>query len=193
MIDLSMTVCSLSHHVTLDDNFRKDLARWAEFVTAWNGASFFLQPHWSPAPDLTLYTDSSGTTGFGAYFQGNWFQGRWGKEDLPKSIQFKELYPIILAAHTWGNHWQCKKVLFLCDNEAVVACIRSGTSKCHVTLTYPILDLCKRHVSAKHLPGLQNGIADALSRFNMQAFRQLAPQAHAHPTPIPQKLPLGNI
>ena len=198
MIDLSMTVRSLSHHVTLDDNFRKDLAWWAEFVTPWNGASFFLQPHWSPAPDLTLYTDSSGTIGFGAYFQGNWFQGRWGKEDLPKSIQFKELYPIILAAHTWGNHWQCKKVLFLCDNEAVVACIRSGTSKCpHImSLLRTLFLICAKGnftVSAKHLPGLQNGIADALSRFNMQAFRQLAPQAHAHPTPIPQKLPLGNI
>ena len=40
-------------------------------------------------------------------------------------------------------------------------------------------------VTAKHVPGKENDIADALSRFNMQVFRQLAPQAPLHPVVIP--------
>ena len=36
-------------------------------------------------------------------------------------------------------------------------------------------------VMAKHVPGKTNSIADALSRFNMQAFFQLAPQARRTP------------
>ena len=198
MIDLSTTVRGLSQHIVLDTNFKRDLAWWSEYLTSWNGASFFLQPQWSLAPDLTLYTDSSGTIGFGAYFQGSWFQGHWDEEDAPKSIQYKELYPIVLAAHTWGAQWRRKKVLFLCDNQAVVACLRSGTAKCpHImSLLRALFLICARGsftVSARHVPGIENGIADALSRFNMQAFRCLAPQAHQHPTPIPQRLPSANI
>ena len=43
-------------------------------------------------------------------------------------------------------------------------------------------------VSAKHVPGKENGIADALSRFNMQVFLQLAPQAQRTPVVIPPEL-----
>ena len=44
------------------------------------------------------------------------------------------------------------------------------------------------NVTANHVPGKQNAIADALSRFNMQVFRQLAPQAHPTPITIPSSL-----
>ena len=43
-------------------------------------------------------------------------------------------------------------------------------------------------VTAKHVPGKYSAIADALSRFNMQVFRQLAPKARATPTSIPSAL-----
>ena len=40
-------------------------------------------------------------------------------------------------------------------------------------------------VMVKYVPGKQNAIADSLSHFNMQVFRQLAPQAHPTPIAIP--------
>ena len=43
-------------------------------------------------------------------------------------------------------------------------------------------------VSAAHLPGRSNGIADSLSRFRFQRFRRLAPQASLQPTPVPAQL-----
>ena len=46
--------------------------------------------------------------------------------------------------------------------------------------------------SAKHIPGISNTIADALSRFNMQAFRELVPDAEPHPT-TPTLPPSTNI
>lgn len=42
--------------------------------------------------------------------------------------------------------------------------------------------------SVKHVPGLHNEIADALSRFLWQEFWRLAPQANPQPTPLPQLL-----
>ena len=44
------------------------------------------------------------------------------------------------------------------------------------------------NISAKHVVGRKNGIADALSRFNLQVFLQLAPQAHTTPVVIPAEL-----
>jgi hypothetical protein len=40
-------------------------------------------------------------------------------------------------------------------------------------------------VTARHVPGKENAIADPLSRFNMQVFRQMAPQARLTPVNTP--------
>ena len=42
--------------------------------------------------------------------------------------------------------------------------------------------------SARHVPGVNNQIADALSRFRWQDLRQLVPDAQPHPTWIPPEL-----
>ena len=38
---------------------------------------------------------------------------------------------------------------------------------------------------AKHIAGVNNILADALSRLQVQAFKQMAPQMDSSPTPIP--------
>ena len=44
------------------------------------------------------------------------------------------------------------------------------------------------NISAEHIPGMQNSVADSISRFHMQVFQELAPQADLLPTPIPSSL-----
>ena len=129
MIDLSASLSSLDSTVTLTDSFSKDIVWWHSFIESWNGRSFFMSPKWLPNTALQLYTDSAGSVGYGAYFQGHWFNGKWCTGDMSKSIQWKELYPIVLAAATWGQLWTRKRILFLCDNEAVVHSLTSGTSR----------------------------------------------------------------
>ena len=43
-------------------------------------------------------------------------------------------------------------------------------------------------ITAKHVPGKDKCTADALSRYNMQVFRQLAFHAHLTPVVVPQSL-----
>lgn len=194
MIDLASSQPTLTSTLTLGDNFRKDLMWWRAFAQQWNGRSFFLSPKWIPSTSLQLFTDSSGTIGYGAYYQDHWFQGKWKHGEFNQSIQWKELYPIVLAAATWGHHWSSKRILFLSDNQAVVSILQSGTSRSpEIMSLVRCLHLCaaKHNFShtAKHVPGVSNSIADALSRFNMQVFRQLAPEADLLPT-TPACLPL---
>ena len=76
-----------------------------------------LQADWVQASDLQLYTDASGTLGYGAYYNKAWI---YGSMQLERSIQWKELYAVVVAVATWGHQWQTKKILVHCDNQAIV-------------------------------------------------------------------------
>jgi len=90
------------------------------------------------------------------------------------SIQWKGLYPIVLVAIVWGGHWSTKENPFLCDNQAVVSSIQL---KWHISLqTYddpslqplPAGSQTYFTVSVRHVPGVQNSIANFLSCFHTQ-------------------------
>lgn len=193
LIDLSTTVGPLHHHVTLTAASRADLLWWRTFLSSWNGRSLFLEPWWTPSPDMELFTDASSTVGYGAFFDNLWFAGTWDADLRGEDIAVQELYVIVLAVNTWGHRWPRRRVLFHCDNEAVVAVVRSGTSRSKrlMDLLRCLFFVCAKHhcsVSAVHIDGPSNAIADSLSRGQMDRFRQLAPCAALAPSPI-QPLP----
>ena len=85
-------------------------------------------PH-SHLPQLDMSPDASGSWGCGAWRQSHWLQVQWGPQSQSLSITEKELVPIILACDLWGRAWQGRRVRCHCDNQVVVACLRSRTSK----------------------------------------------------------------
>ena len=198
MINLTRGVPSRFHHVRLNKEFFRDLSMWRVFLTSWNGRSFFLDSFLTAAPDLELYTDAAGTVGFGGYFNGKWFQGRWPHHLLINkstgiSIEWQELFPIVIACALWHPHFSGKRLQFWCDNKSVVAIINSGHSKAPrvMDLVRFLVLISMKHnflVRARHVPGVSNAIADALSRFQVQRFRELAPQADQTPCTIPPSL-----
>ena len=107
----------------------------------------------------------------------------------PLSIAYKELFPLVVAAHLWGHLWVSKRVEFCSDNMAVVSGLRSGTSRdpnmvllCHLSLIAARQSFV---FTACHTAGRDNSIADSLSRFDFQCFRHLAPHAAPGATPTP--------
>jgi len=201
MIALTRGVKLPRHHIRLTAGFKKDLTVWETFVKNWNGKSFFLKEDWESRDSVEIYTDASGTEGFGGFWKGQWFNGQWpeqykltsGKAGL--SIEWQELYPIRVACVIWGTHFQNKRVTVWCDNESVVAIINTMKSK-----VPEIMDLIRPIVAqsleqnfvlkAVHLSSEENSIADALSRFQMDKFRQLAPKAAPVSCSIPASLML---
>lgn len=194
MINLTCGITRPHHHIKLNSAFHKDLAVWSLFLKHWNGSSMFLQPHLSPPPDLQFFTDASGSIGYGAFYDNAWFQGRWKPEQtlnsfLGISIAWQEMFPVYLACKAWGHLWSTKRVLVWSDNQSVVAILNSKTSK-----NSRIMALVRRIVveslvhnftiTAQHVPGYKNSIADALSRFQMPRFHSLAPLASPQPFTI---------
>ena len=195
IINLTRGVKNRFHHIRLNKEFSRDIQMWQVFLAQWNGRSFFLDSWVTSSPDLQLYTDAASTIGFGGFFNGKWFQGRWPPHLLINktkgiSIEWQELFPIVVACALWYPHFSGKRLQFWCDNQSVVAIINSGHSKAPrvMDLVRFLVLISMKHnflVRARHVPGVNNEIADALSRFQVQRFRELAPSADQTPCTIP--------
>ena len=187
LYDATCRVSKPYHHVRLSAACRLDLLWWKELLHSWNGRSYFLEPEFTPAADLSVYTDAAGSIGYGAICGCEWFAARWSKTQTSCCITFQELYPIALACSTWGHKWTAKRIEFQTDNQAVATCIRSGTCRCRnvMQLLRALFFVCaKKHftITATYLPGTFNNVADALSRQDWKRFRELAPTASKAPT-----------
>lgn len=187
------------HHIRMRSGIRKDLQTWLLFFNTFNGISVFHDRFWQSNEDVSLYTDSSAAigNGFGVIFQSKWTYGvwptSWHERGLTSSITVLEYFPILVAIYIWGHTLRNKKLLFKCDNEAVVQIINVQTSKDKNVmvlvraLTLKCLQL-NLVVRAEHIPGKQNVLADHLSRLQLQRFRELAPDAEQLPESIPTQL-----
>ncbi|XP_033763092.1 uncharacterized protein LOC117344458 isoform X1 [Pecten maximus] len=186
--------------VHLTSDCKDDLYMWLNFLEKWNGVSLFYEPSITIAADFSLFTDAASTKGFGGFFKGRWFSEKWpcnlpDISDNSLSMAFLELYPIVVAAILWGNEWSCKRIKFYCDNQATVHIITKGRSKDPtITKLMRTLTMCAANsnfaVYSEYYPGVKNNIADALSRFQISRFRELAPTADLYPTQCP---PLDEI
>ena len=153
----------------------------------------FPSPSVTQLHDLIASSDAAGAAGFGAVWGSRWFYGSC--QFLPRSFStaFLELLPIVVAGHLWGHAWFRLRVQFVCDNSGIVSALNSGTSRSsdamHL-LRFLTRDACRFNFafSALHTPGARNADADALSRFNLQEFRRLVPDANPLPFSIPPPL-----
>ena len=103
-----------------------------QFLSSWNGMSFFYDDHITQPEDFQLYTDAAPSAGFGGYFDGRWFSAEWPPEfaSLAPSSAIYEMYPIVVAAILWGHKWSRKIIAIHTDNSAIVDIINKGWSQC---------------------------------------------------------------
>ena len=195
LYDLSSSVSKPDHHIKLNVSARSDLAWWCQFLSNWNGISLMASLG-EFNPIFTLTSDASGKWGCGAFWDKGWFQLPWKHTNCPgdANIAEKELIPIVISAAVWGKSWQGCVVQSRCDNMAVVAILKSRTSKEHSLmhllrcLTFFEAKFSFRIISS-HIAGRDNTMADDLSRDKLASFLQVAgPQAIVGQVIPPQPL-----
>ena len=101
----------------------------------------------------------------------------------------KELVPIVAAVAIWGLDWAGQRVCCMCDNMAVVFTINKGSARDPhlMRLLRTLFSFCAHYecsISARHIAGVRNTSADALSRNLLPLFSSLNPQASVQPTAI---------
>lgn len=121
LIDLTIGVKCPHFLIRLSGEVKGDLfLRWQNFLSGFNGRSFFPLDDWYDSHKLQLYTDASGTLGFGAIFGRNWCYGEWPDSWHTCNIAYLEFYPVVSSLHLWGHEIQNRHVLFFTDNECML-------------------------------------------------------------------------
>ena len=190
LIDLTLHVTKPHFHIRITRQVKLDLLTWQEFLAGLNGKAFFIDANFLTGDYLQLFTDASGSVGYGAVCGPEWFSGTWSASWNALNITVLELYPIVAAVETWEAAWANSSVCFYTDNEALVAIINKQTSKepCVMArLRLLILSCLRRNINftACHIPGRDNTLADRLSRCQIAEFLRLAPWANFEPATVP--------
>ena len=158
--------------VKLSECFRKDLRWWSLFVNKYNGVSFIPSSIWNE-PDVVFSTDSC-LTGCGGVCGKEYFHVDFPSAivNLDLRIHHLELLGVLLGVRSWGYKCQSMKLQVFCDNQASVDVINSGKARdkfmasCLRELWLEVA-MFGFELRAVHLPGVDNRIADSLSRWNI--------------------------
>ena len=191
------------HHVSVCKEFKKDCEMWKLFLNNSNVSAlchpFVDNQAFTTASELNFYTDSSGTIGFGCFFDGRWTCGTWTCSFLRNckpSIEYLELYALCVVILMWEMDPRLRnnRVIIWCDNQAVVSMVNETTSSCRncmYLLRRLVLNNLKfnRRVFVKYVTSSANILADSLSRCKWETFWKHAP-GHTRDSPdeIPQDL-----
>lgn len=102
---------------------REDLVVWKTFLAGFNGCSFWQAPFCSNV-ERNLFTDASGSIGYGTYWQGHWSASRWPSfwhdRGFTYNITLLELFPVIISLELCGACFADRRVLLNSDNKTVV-------------------------------------------------------------------------
>ena len=131
--------------------------------------------------------------GFGAILGTAWIQSAWDIKRKKYSIDYRELFAIVAAAVTWGHLWGGKRIVFVTDSLPITQIWVTGTSQATEVMSlirFLFLTAANKgfSVSLKHILGIYNPVADAISRFQERRFRQVMPTANLLPTTIPAEV-----
>ncbi len=191
MINLAAARPYLGSWIRLGKEYRSDIQWWRLLLDLWNGVTCsLLSLHLAHiTPDVTIFTDASGSWGCGGHWEDKWFQCQWTKDWEGEGISVKEMLPVVLACALWGSQWTQRCVLVKTDNESVVHIVRSRTCKEPRTLHLLrclqfFLAAFQIHLRIEHVAGVSNITADALSRNLLQVFQGQRPTAERNCTPI---------
>jgi hypothetical protein len=165
--------------ITLSDAFRADVRWWLDVGMDWPGVAVI--PPFEPlTPEAAQwYTDAS-QWGYGAYFQGEFFYGEWSDEERSLSINLRELLAVYFALAVFGPRVAHSHIWARCDNEMAVFVIGklSAREPLLVHILRKLHAVQARHdvtLSPHHINGVDNVLADPLSRNRLDIFFSLLP------------------
>ena len=198
LFDLSKSVKSGHHHISLNNGAREDIQWWSDFLPSWKCSTIIPQTYELRDDDIRLSTDAS-KLGFGGVFGNQWIQAAWpsNMNALNKGnaidIDYLELFAIFAACATWGHLWTGHRIVIYTDNIPITDVWELGTSKSPSLMTLIrkiFLEAAgfQYRLALKYLPGKLNVQADLISRFQTQQFLSSNPHADKQPTNLPVRV-----
>jgi hypothetical protein len=189
--------------ITITAEARDDLRWWQQHIEQWNGVSLLWEEQWLDRTSILQPHTDACVEGYAAVCGTQWFHGRWTPDQehaardstmARDSMPWKELFAIVAAAATWGHRWERRKIIFLTDCMPVVQALTKGASRTRriMQLIRALHHYAARHhftYRTEHVPGVDNSIADELSRVHDVTQLSTGCRRSIDPSPITAVLP----
>ena len=182
-------------HVHITREVKRDLVMWQHFIADYEGWAPIITPS---TLVLHLFTDAATSVhlGWGAWWGLAWTYDSWDPQFMQNnnlSIDFLELYAVLVALQVWTSQFANKWVIVCSDNQPTVAVVNAKTSNSSSMFTlirYLTLHCMLNNIklTAQFVPAVHNSAADALSHLQFSRFRALIPGANVTPAPLPSFL-----
>ena len=160
-----------SKHITLTDDFYKDLLWFRTFLKDFNGCTTY--KNWNGQFDQIAFVDAS-LHGLGAVMGKHFYTAPLPNyiKDLNRIVVF-EMLNILVLCLVWGPRLKNSRLKLYCDNSAVVQVFQGNKTKDRTlgAILREVLMCNARHniqMLVAHVQGKQNPNADALSRVHME-------------------------
>ena len=152
-------------YIRITEQDFKDLQMWQTCLNNFNRKSSIHELHTATSQYLYFYSDAS-KEGFGGTYGKHWIQGEW-PADWRLYITILELYPIFLLLQLFRAKLVNSRIIFHCDNKAIIEIINKQTSKCARTMKIirpMVLTLLHNIIFyPTHISGKDDIVCDALS------------------------------
>ncbi len=183
LIVLSKSVKFLHFKIKLNKSARADLYWWMKSIQSHNGVTYF-PVKWHENECSVLFTDASDRA-MGGWIDGHWYAYPYTGEMAHASslpIHYREMMAVCIGVATFADQLSNHKVILRVDNQAICHAINAGTIKCEPTMKlirclYYTMTQCNIQCQAKYISTEDNVQADALSRLDIQKFRQTCTSA----------------
>ena len=117
------------HHSRLNFQLRADLSWWVDFLSVFNGKTFFVDS--DPVASEEFSTDAC-PIGGGGFFRGDWFYLNW-EVDQPAvasaHINLKETFTVLAALDRWKHDLRDKCIVVRSDNHTTISALNKGTCR----------------------------------------------------------------
>jgi hypothetical protein len=181
--------------VNLNADSMREVALWRGMLEAclanrelWCCPLAFMQKRPESDFSVTMFSDASYTIGGGYVIPGVAFAGwKWSEEErelfekIKQHINILELMVVVVAVWSNVELFKNKTVIVYVDNTSALSWINAMRSNSPLAqpwlrLLYLLCVTFNIHIFAIHIPGVDNVIADALSRDVQEAMRSLVRQ-----------------
>ena len=153
----------------MDPKTRRDIFWWRVYLPQYNGVSM-LWPDIDDSVQGMMASDAS-LTGLGGTLQGKeYFRLRLPEHWRGVNIAYLEILAVVVCLKVWGAEIKGKRVLMLCDNEAVVSVLGTGKARdrflqAAMREVVYLLALAEAELRVQYVRSSSNKLPDYLSRW----------------------------
>ena len=189
VLDLQHSVASRHHRLRLTRAFQADITWWLANLHAFNGKAVILPARFTEPREFQ--TDAELNCGVGVYFAADAYCGLTRAElerefsDVPPPgchISVYETYAVLVAVRRFPALARGRHLCVRSDNSQTVAAVNKGSTGAGISgadtmrvLRALFSESCRLgfRLTARHIPGVVNSLADALSRQDWPRFHAL--------------------